>query len=125
MVALLEQVLGVEPGWESFRKDLAFLSDFAVTYRYPGESADRESAFDARRRFRYAARHALGASRVGDEIVNAGITGEAFGARIEGETTLGQYEAVVTSIEGRGFVTGHHSFIVDERDPLGTGFLLR
>jgi proline racemase len=72
-----------------------------------------------------AARHALGASSVGDEIVNAGITGEAFGARIEGETTLGQYEAVVTSIEGRGFVTGHHSFIVDERDPLGSGFLLR
>ena len=63
LVALLEQGLCVEPGWESFRKDLAFVSDFAVTFRYPGESADRESAFDARRRcrrFRRAARHALG-----------------------------------------------------------------
>ena len=62
LVALLEQVLPVRPEWESFREDLAFLSDFAVSYRYPGESADRESALDARRRcrrFRLAARQAL------------------------------------------------------------------
>ncbi len=60
LVALLEQVLSVEPTWETFREDLAFLSDFAVSFRYPGESADRESALDARRRFRRAAREALG-----------------------------------------------------------------
>ncbi len=63
LVALLEQALDVEPAWEIFREDLAFLSDFAVTFRYPGESADRESALDARRRcrlFRRAARRALG-----------------------------------------------------------------
>ena len=34
-------------------------------------------------------------------------------------TRLGDREAVITSIEGRGFVTGHHRFVVDERDPLG------
>jgi len=58
--ALLEQVLDVEPSWECFREDLAFLSDFAVAFRYPGESADRESALDAHRRcctFRQAVRH--------------------------------------------------------------------
>ena len=63
LVALLEQVLEAEPGWETFREDLAFLSDFSVSFRYPGESADRGSALDARRRcrlFRQAARHALG-----------------------------------------------------------------
>jgi len=63
LVALLEQVLEVESGWESFREDLAYLSDFAVTFRYPGESADAESALDAQRRcrgFRNAARNALG-----------------------------------------------------------------
>jgi HEPN domain-containing protein len=62
LVALLEQVLDLEPSWESYREDLAFLSDFAVTFRYPGESADRQSALDARRRcrrFRNAARRAL------------------------------------------------------------------
>ena len=63
LVALLEQVLELEPQWESFREDLAYLSDFAVSFRYPGESADADSAFDARsrcQRFRAVARNALG-----------------------------------------------------------------
>jgi trans-L-3-hydroxyproline dehydratase len=72
-----------------------------------------------------AARHALGASEVGDELVNASITGEAFHARIEATTRLGEHEAVVTSVAGSGYVTGHQRFVVDERDPLRGGFLLR
>ncbi len=63
LVAILGQVLSAEPSWEAFREDLAYLSDFAVAFRYPGESADRDSAFDARRRcrlFRQAARRVLG-----------------------------------------------------------------
>lgn len=62
LVALLEQTLYIELDWESFREDLAYLSDFAVTFRYPGESADAESALDAQkrcRRFRDVARSAL------------------------------------------------------------------
>lgn len=50
----------VEPLWETFREYLALLSDFAVTTRYPGDAAARESALDARcRAFRLAARQAL------------------------------------------------------------------
>ena len=63
LVVLLEQVLVVEPAWENFREDLAYLSDFAVNFRYPGEFADEESAHDAQRRcrlFRNAACKALG-----------------------------------------------------------------
>jgi HEPN domain-containing protein len=63
LIALLDHALSVEPGWECFREDFAFLSDFAVTYRYPGESADKEAATDARRRcqrFRRVARQTLG-----------------------------------------------------------------
>ena len=62
LVALLNQALAVEPGWQRFREDLAYLSDFAVAFRYPGESADKATAADARqrcRRFRVAARAAL------------------------------------------------------------------
>ena len=62
LVALLEQTIEVEPSWELHRVDLAHLSAFAVAYRYPGESADRESALDARarcRRFRRYARESL------------------------------------------------------------------
>jgi HEPN domain-containing protein len=60
---LLDQVVDLEPAWELMRPDLRFLSDFAVTYRYPGLSADRKTALDARKRcraFRQAARLALG-----------------------------------------------------------------
>ena len=63
LFALLEQVLVVEPLWESYRADLAYLSDFAVHFRYPGESADRATALRARslcRSFRKAARQSLG-----------------------------------------------------------------
>ena len=62
LVALLEQVLDFKPDWESYREDLSFLSDFAVIFRYPGESADRDSALDAQKRcqrFRKAARNTL------------------------------------------------------------------
>ncbi|GAG36127.1 unnamed protein product [marine sediment metagenome] len=63
LVVLLNQVVSVEPMWEVFREDLAYLSAFAVEVRYPGESADKESAADARmrcRHFRLAARKTFG-----------------------------------------------------------------
>ena len=72
-----------------------------------------------------AARHALGASKVGDTIINAGITGESFVARVEDSASLGEHEAVITSVEGNGYVIGHARFVLDERDRLGQGFLLR
>ncbi len=72
-----------------------------------------------------AARHALGASRVGDTMVNASITGETFVARVEGTATLGDHDAVITSVQGNAYVTGHQRFVLDDRDDLGRGFLLR
>ncbi len=62
LVTLLELYLPVEPAWEIFRVDLAFLSEFAVAFRYPGETAEKESAMNARKRckvFRQAARSSL------------------------------------------------------------------
>jgi len=68
--------------------------------------------------------HARGRIKVGQEIVNAGITGEHFLGRIEAETALGPYPAVSTSVAGTAFLTGYSTFTVDSRDPLGDGFLL-
>ena len=68
--------------------------------------------------------HGRGRMQVGQEIINAGITGEQFLGRIESETRLGGEPAVVTSIAGTAFVTGYGTLVVDERDPLGEGFLL-
>jgi trans-L-3-hydroxyproline dehydratase len=69
--------------------------------------------------------HGTGRMAVGDEIANAGITGEVFQGRLEETTRLGDRFAVSTSVAGTGYVTGYHTFVVDERDPLGDGFLLR
>ncbi len=63
LVVLLDSVLHVEPEWEGFREKLAYLSDFAISFRYPGESADRASALEAGNlcgKFREAARVSLG-----------------------------------------------------------------
>jgi trans-L-3-hydroxyproline dehydratase len=67
---------------------------------------------------------ARGGIQIGQEVVNAGITGEAFRGRVEERTVLGDREAVVTSVEGSAYVTGYHTFVIDGRDPLGGGFLL-
>ena len=62
LMALLDQVSGVEPGWEGFRENLAYLSDLAVAMNYPGEAADADVAARAEQccqRFRDAARAVL------------------------------------------------------------------
>ncbi len=69
--------------------------------------------------------HARGHLQAGHEIANAGITGEVFLGRVEGETLLGPHPAVVTSVAGTAYVTGYSTLVVDARDPLGEGFVLR
>ncbi len=62
LTAILEIVLETKPDWERFREDLAYLSAFAVSSRYPGDAADKDSAMDAKlrcERFRQAARLSL------------------------------------------------------------------
>jgi proline racemase len=66
-----------------------------------------------------------GLLQVGSEVANASITGAVFRGRVEGETVLGSQRAWVTSVAGQAYLTGYHTFVVDERDPLGGGFLLR
>ena len=68
LVAISDLVLDIHPKWSVFREDLAFLSGFAVSFRYLGDSADSESAQDAKQychRFRQAAREAFGSASIG------------------------------------------------------------
>jgi HEPN domain-containing protein len=60
---LLDLVLAVEPSWDALRPDLRALTVFAVEYRYPGDSADKEIAREAVarcRKVRRIIRHSLG-----------------------------------------------------------------
>jgi len=44
LIALLDMLLGNYPQLELIRSELEYLSVFAVMFRYPGESADKEIA---------------------------------------------------------------------------------
>jgi proline racemase len=52
------------------------------------------------------------------------IVGTHFRGRVVERTTVGEVEAIVPEIEGSAHITGEHTFIIDERDPLSTGFRL-
>jgi proline racemase len=52
---------------------------------------------------------------------NDSIVGTTFFARAIGDAPGG----LLTEVEGTAFRTGEHRFILDPRDPLGTGFVLR
>ena len=44
---LLDLCLAVYPLWEPMRNDMQLLTQYAVQFRYPGESADKEEARQA------------------------------------------------------------------------------
>ena len=49
LISLLELIIRVEPSIEMFRSQLQCLNTYAVSVRYPGESADRVMAREALR----------------------------------------------------------------------------
>jgi proline racemase len=57
----------------------------------------------------------------GDVLRHDSIVGSTFRARVVGSVADG----VLTEVEGMAYRTGEHRFVLDPRDPLGTGFVLR
>lgn len=57
----------------------------------------------------------------GETWRNDSIVGTRFTARVVGHAPDG----VLTEVEGTAFRTGEHRFVLDPRDPLDTGFVLR
>ena len=57
-------------------------------------------------------------------FVHEGITGTQLRGRVIGRTTAGELPAIVTEIEGEVWITGEHTFLVDDRDPLKSGFVI-
>ena len=55
-------------------------------------------------------------------FVQESVIGTRFTGRIVGRTTVGEYQAIVPEIEGSAWITGEHTFFVDEADPLRAGF---
>ena len=60
----------------------------------------------------------------GQTLVHESIIGTRFEARITGLVAEHGRTAVLTEVTGRASMTGLHQFVLDSRDPLGTGFTL-
>jgi proline racemase/trans-L-3-hydroxyproline dehydratase len=68
-----------------------------------------------------SARVALLGLAPGATLTHESIVGTTFTARVVEETPAG----VVTEVEGMAHRTGEHVFVLDPRDPLADGFVLR
>jgi len=73
---------------------------------------------------RMAVLHARGAMTTGDSLIHESIIGSKFTGRIAGETTVAGRQAILPTLEGRAWITGLHSYMLDPTDPWPEGYVL-
>jgi 4-hydroxyproline epimerase len=72
---------------------------------------------------RMAQWHAKGLLKLGDTFIHESIIGSMFKGEVVEETTVGNYAAIVPSIDGWARITGYNTIIIDdEDDPFAHGF---
>ncbi|SEG06142.1 proline racemase [Caloramator fervidus] len=69
--------------------------------------------------------YAKGKLKMNEYFVYESILGTMFKARVIGETTVGEYKAVIPEITGSAYITGFNHFVIDPNDPLKYGFILK
>lgn len=74
---------------------------------------------------RIAMLHAEGALTEGQTLVHDSIVGSRFFGRIVRTTDVDGRVAVIPSVTGTAHLTGRSEFVIDERDELTPGFVLR
>ena len=65
---------------------------------------------------------AMGLLPAGEAFVHESLIGTLFRGRITRRTQVGDLPAIVPEIEGSAWITGEHTFHVNEDDPLREGF---
>lgn len=65
---------------------------------------------------------AKGKLNVGHEFIHESFIGSQFVGRVEAETTVGEYPAIIPSVQGWARLTGHNTIIIDDEDPYAHGF---
>ena len=55
-------------------------------------------------------------------FVHESLIGTRFNGRVISRTLVGEHQAIVPEIEGSAWITGEHTFVIDQRDPLREGF---
>ena len=74
---------------------------------------------------RAALLHAEGRLGRNATLTHDSIVGTSFGARVADVVREEGRDAVVVEVRGTAYRTGEHRFLLDPRDPVGTGFVLR
>lgn len=87
-----------------------------------GDSAIDRSPCGTGTSARMAHLFAKGALQVGQSFVHESYIHSFFTGRVEEETTVGEYRAIVPSIEGSAFATGYNTIWIDDDDPFPAGF---
>jgi proline racemase len=67
---------------------------------------------------------AMGLLEDGQPFVHESVLGTLHRGRVARRTQVGDHAAIVTEIEGSAWITGEHTLIVDDEDPLRDGFQL-
>ena len=87
-----------------------------------GEKAIDRSPCGTGTSARIAQLAARGELKVGDDFVHESIIGSLFRGRVEKATAVGDHAAIVPSIAGQAWITGHNTIWLDDRDPFVKGF---
>ena len=61
----------------------------------------------------------------GDTMKIESIIGSVFKGSIVSEEDYGPYKAVIPQVEGTAHITGMQTFVIDPKDPMKNGFILR
>ena len=65
---------------------------------------------------------AKGRLKVGESFVHESYIGSRFVGRVESATRVGKTDAIIPSIEGSAFMTGHSQITIDDSEPFPQGF---
>ena len=72
---------------------------------------------------RMAQWHAKGKLKLGDAFIHESMIGSKFTGMITGETNVGEFKAIIPTIEGWARITGYNTIIIDDGDdPYAHGF---
>jgi proline racemase len=74
---------------------------------------------------RLATLHAKGEWKADDVFINEGIIGTCFECRIVDEVDVGGLPGIIPRISGNAYITGFNTLLLDSRDPLVNGFMLK
>jgi 4-hydroxyproline epimerase len=105
--------------WTGRPLDPASTARNAVFY---GEKAIDRSPCGTGTSARMAQWAARGDLDQGDVFVHESIIGSVFKGRIEAQTSVGDYEAILPSVEGWARIHGINTILIDDRDPFAHGF---